>query len=262
MSPTDSATIIHPTAILDKKTKIGVGVTIGPYCHIGPEVIIHDHTSIDSHVRVAGKTTIGSYNRIFSFASIGTEPQDLKYKGEPCELIIKDHNTIREYSNFSIGTAQDRGLTQIGSHNLFMMNAHIAHDVMIQNHCIIANNCSFAGHVQVESHAVIGGHVAVHQHVRIGSYTMIGGVSGVSNDVPPYSLVAGNRARLIGLNMVGLKRQGFTPEDISEIKKIYQIVFYQKLSIEDAITKLKDNLIPHSQVMLDFIKSSNRGICR
>ncbi len=219
---------IHPTAIISKTAKLGLNVEVGPYSIIGDEVKIGDGTIIKSHVVIEGDTEIGKNNVIFPFAAIGLEPQDLKFKGEKSKIIIGDNNKIREHVTIHLGTQDGAMLTKIGNNCLFMVASHIAHDCVIGDGVILANNATLAGHVVVGDNVVIGGLSAVHQFVRIGKGVMIGGMSGVEHDVIPYGLVMGERASLAGLNIVGMKRNNISREDIHALRN-----FFKKLFVSD-----------------------------
>lgn len=218
-------TNIHPTAIIHENAQLGQDVEVGAYSIIGEHVKIGDGTKIQSHVVIEGHTQIGKNNQIFSFASIGKIPQDLKFGGEESRLIIGDNNRIREYVTMNPGTKDDRMETVVGSNCLFMISTHVAHDCVIGNNVIMANNATLAGHVVVEDFAIIGGLSAVRQFVRIGKHVMIGGMSAVEQDVIPYSLVVGDRAKLAGLNLVGLERRGFDKDEIKALRNAYKDVF-------------------------------------
>ena len=262
----EAETKIHPTAIIEKGAQLGCGVTVGPYSFIGNQVCIGDHSQISSHVVIRGKSTFGARNKIWSFASLGTEPQDLKFQGEDTELICGDDCMIREYVNFSIGTSGGGGKTLIGSNNLFMVNTHVAHDCIIGNHCIIANGVSLAGHVEVHDRAVLGGHVAIHQFCRIGTLSMIAGGAGVSQDVPPFCLVHGNHAKPVGLNLIGLRRAGIKKDKLEKIKKVYRSLYLMNKTLDEAISLIKEEIFSIEKdlkVFLDFLTSpTKRGICR
>lgn len=216
---------IHQTAIIQSGCKIGSNVEIGPYSVIGPEVEIGDNNIIKSHVVIDGFTKIGNGNVIFPFASIGQEPQDLKYEGEKSQTVIGNNNKIREYVTINPGTKSDKMITRVGDRCLLMVSSHIAHDCVIGNDVILANNVTLAGHVEVEDFVVIGGLSAVHQFARIGKHSMIGGMSGVESDVMPYAAVIGERASLAGLNLTGLKRRNFPRTDIYGLKSFYNKLF-------------------------------------
>jgi UDP-N-acetylglucosamine acyltransferase len=216
---------IHPTAIVERGAEIAATARIGPYCHLGPKVVLGEAVELLSHVVVAGRTSIGEGTRVFPFASIGQPPQDLKYAGEDSALVIGKHNIIREYVTMNPGTTGGGMVTRIGDHCLFMANAHVGHDCQLGNHIIMANSVPLAGHVVVGDHAAFGGLSAVHQFVRIGQHAYVGGLTGVERDVIPYGLVMGDRARLTGLNIVGLQRRGFSREDIQALRVAYQMLF-------------------------------------
>jgi len=258
--------LIHDQAIIEEGAIIGNNVTIGPWTYVGGNVVIGDDCHISSHVVINGPTQLGKGNRIFQFASIGEDCQDLKYAGEATELIIGDNNTFRESCTIHRGTIQDEGITRIGSNNLFMAYTHVAHDCVVGNNCILANNASIAGHVHVGDFAILGGMSGVHQFCHIGAHSFIAATSLVLKDVPPYVMASGNSAKPYGLNSEGLKRRGFTKESISAIKKAYKKVYRQSLSVEDAVSSINsDEAITVSDeisLFTDFIKSSQRGIIR
>ena len=224
---------IHKSSILDKKTKIGKNIKIGPYCTIGPNVKIGDNVKIYSHVNIDGYTIIGNGTQIFSFASIGTIPQDLKYKGEKSKLVIGSNNIIREHVTMNPGTKGGGLITKVGNNCLFMVGAHVAHDCIIGNNVVMANNATLAGHVCIDDFAILGGLSAVHQFVRIGKHAMVGGMSGVEHDVIPYGSVIGDRAFLSGLNIIGLKRRGFNRKEIHDLRTAFRLIF----SIEGTISE-------------------------
>lgn len=216
---------IHPTAVIEPGAEIAPGARVGPYCHVGAKVVLAGDVELISHVVVAGRTSIGEATRIFPFASIGHQPQDLKYKGEESRLVIGRRNIIREYVTMNPGTTGGGMVTRVGDDSLFMAGVHVAHDCIIGEHVIMANNATLAGHVVVGDYAFLGGLSAVHQFVRIGQHVMVGGVTGVERDVIPYGSVMGDRARLVGLNMVGLQRRGFSREDVQALRNAYQMLF-------------------------------------
>lgn len=254
---------IHSTAIVEEGAILEDGVKIGPYCIVGKDVVIKKGTILQSHVVVEGITEIGENNTIYSFVSIGKANQDLKYKGEPTKTIIGNNNSIREFVTIHRGT-DDRWETRIGNGNLLMAYVHIAHDVIVGDDCILANNVTLAGHVVVDSHAIIGGLTPVHQFTRIGSYCMVGGASAVNQDICPFVLAEGNKATIRGLNSIGLRRRGFTDEQLSNLKKAYRILFRQNLPLKDALEELEKDFSEDKNIMylVDFIKNSNRGITR
>jgi UDP-N-acetylglucosamine acyltransferase len=255
--------MIHETVIIDTKTKISSDVSIGPYSVIGPDVEIGESTIIHSHVNISGHTTIGKRNKIYPFASIGNDPQDLKYNGEETKLIIGDKNIIREYVTINPGTVVDGGKTIIGNNCLFMISSHVAHDCLVGNNVIIANNVPLGGHVIIEDSVVIGGNSAVQQFTRIGKMAMIGGMTGVLHDVIPYGLSTGNRNSLQGLNLIGLRRAKFENKEILGLSETYKKIFATKNLIEN-ISKLngsfKDNVLVNE--VIEFItKDKKRSIC-
>jgi UDP-N-acetylglucosamine acyltransferase len=216
---------IHPTAIVEPGAELGATTKIGPFCHVGRHVHLGENVELISHVAVAGRTVIGEGTRVFPFASIGHQPQDLKYKGEESRLLIGRNNVIREQVTINPGTEGGGMVTKIGDSCLFMVGVHVAHDCLIGNAVIMANNATLAGHVKVGDFAVFGGLSAIHQFVRIGQYAMVGGVTGVERDVIPYGSVLGDRARLSGLNIVGMQRRGFSREEIQGLRNAYQALF-------------------------------------
>ena len=255
---------VHPTAIVDSEARFGKGVSIGPYAVIRGGVEIGDGTRIGPHVVIEGRTRIGSNCRIYQFSSIGAPPQDKKYKGEDTQVIIGNDNIIREFVTINRGTAHGRGITEIGDGNLLMAYVHIAHDCRIGNSCVLANAATLAGHITIEDHAIIGGLVAIHQFVRVGRYSMVGGASAVTMDVPPFCTVAGNRAKLYGLNRVGLERAGFGREEIGNINRAYRIIFRSGKTLKEALKEVEEGLGQdrHVRYLVDFIKASQRGITR
>jgi len=250
---------IHPTAIVEDGAQIGKNVKIGAYSYIAKDVKIGDNTEIATHTLIEGYTTIGKGNKIFSHAVIGSIPQDLKYNGEKVELIIGDNNKIREFTLINPGTEGGGAVTKIGNNNLLMGYVHIAHDVIVGNSCILANGATLAGHVELGDGVVIGGLTPIHQFVKIGDLAMVAGASALSQDVPPYCLVEGNRAYLRGLNLTGLRRQ-IEKEDINELKNAYRVLFSGKMPIKDAIESLKDSKNSYVKNLINFVKDSKRGI--
>jgi len=256
--------MIHPQAIIDPGAKIGKNVTIGPWTYIAANVVIGDDCHISSHVVINGPTKIGKRNRVFQFASIGEDCQDLKYAGEPTELIIGDNNIFRECCTIHRGTLQDNSLTQIGSNNLFMAYTHVAHDCLVGNHCIMANNASIAGHVHVGDHVIIGGMSGVHQFCHIGSHSFVAANALVLKDIPAYVLASGHPAKPFGLNSEGLKRRGFSNDIILSIKRAYKEVYRKKQSVEEALSAILAQGESSSELELftGSIKKSTRGIIR
>jgi UDP-N-acetylglucosamine acyltransferase len=254
---------IHPTAIVSKTVELGNDVTIGAYSTIEGQVTIGDGTQIGHYVHIKGPTTIGKNNIISSFASVGCDPQDKKYNGEESFLKIGDQNSIREYVTIARGTQQGGFITQIGSFNLLMAYVHIAHDCLLGDNNILANSASLAGHVQVGSFVGMGGFSAVHQFTSIGSHAFCAGASIITKDVPPFTLVGGHPAKLVGLNLEGLKRHGFSQGQRSELKKIFKQLFRESKNIvEDALNLSHQSPSPFVQMLLNFIIHSQRGIMR
>ncbi len=255
--------MIHKTAIIDSKAKLHNNVKVGPYSVIGPNVEIDENTDIQSHVSIVGNTKIGKNNKIYPFASIGNDPQDLKFQGEQTKLEIGNNNKIREYVTINPGTNGGGGLTKVGNNCLFMISSHIAHDCQVGNNIIIANNVPLGGHVIIEDNVIIGGNSAVQQFTRIGKLAMIGGMTGVLNDVIPYGLSTGNRNSLQGLNLIGLRRAKFENKDILGLSEAYKEIFATE-NINENISKLdgsfQDN--PLVKNVIDFItKDKKRSIC-
>jgi UDP-N-acetylglucosamine acyltransferase len=255
---------IHPSALVHPRAQLGIGVTIGAFTVVGEHVSIGDGTSIGSHSVIEGHTTIGRDNKIYHYAALGGVPQDKKYNGEPTRLEIGDRNTIREFVSFNIGTAQDKGVTVIGSDNWVMGYVHVAHDCRIGNQTILASNAQLAGHCEVGDWAILGGHTGYHQFVRIGAHAMIGGGSMLVQDVPPYVMAQGYPTIPRGINAEGLKRRGFSSEAINAIKQAYRNVYKSGLSLDEARLKLDELQKAHPEVAVlnEFLASSQRGIIR
>ena len=255
--------MIHKTSVFDNKSKIASSAKVGPYTVIGPNVEIGNDVEIHSHVNISGNTKIGDGTKIFPFASIGTDPQDLKYKGENTKLEIGKNNKIREYVTINPGTSGGGELTKIGDNCLFMISSHIAHDCNIGNNVIIANNVPLGGHVTIEDNVVIGGNSAVQQFTRIGKLAMIGGMTGVLNDVIPFGLSIGNRNYLQGLNLIGLRRSNYDNKDILGLIEAYKEIFLTE-NLNENLSKLngafKEN--PLVKEVINFItKDKKRSIC-
>ena len=256
---------IHPTAIVDDAAVLGEGVRIGPFCTVSAEAKLGDGVVLDSHVVVAGRTTIGPNNRIYPFAAIGTPPQDTKYAGEPSELILGANNVIREHVTMNPGTSGGGMVTRVGNNCLFMVGAHLAHDCQVGDHVILVNNVILGGHVEVQDHAILGGMSAVHQFVRIGRHAMIGGKSAIESDVIPYGSVLGNRAYLSGLNIIGLKRRGFSRDEIHGLRAAYRLLFAQEGTMQERLVDVAAMFVDHEQVMeiVAFIQAdSSRALCQ
>ncbi|CAA7617348.1 UDP-N-acetylglucosamine acetyltransferase [Candidatus Terasakiella magnetica] len=252
-------TNIHPTAIIDAKAEVADSAIIGPFCVVGPDVRLGESVELVSHVAVAGRTSIGDGTRIFPFASIGHRPQDLKYKGEPSTLEVGRNNQIREHVTMNPGTEGGGMLTKVGDNCLFMASAHVAHDCILGDGVIMANNATLAGHVTVGEYAFLGGLSAVHQFVRIGKHAMIGGMSGVEADVIPFGMVIGNRAYLNGLNIVGLKRRGFSRDDIHTLRNAYRLLFAQEGTLQERLSDVEEQFKANAVVMeiVEFIRSDS-----
>lgn len=258
-------TEIHPTAIINDTAKIGTDVKVGAYSIVGPDVVLGDAVELMSHVVVEGHTSVGAGTRIFPFSSIGHQPQDLKYHGEPSRLEIGERNVIREHVTMNPGTEGGGMLTKVGDECLFMVGAHVAHDCIVNNNVILVNNATLGGHVVIDDWAIIGGLAAVHQFVRIGRHAMIGGKTGVEHDVIPYGTVTGNRARLEGLNILGLKRRGFSRDEIHDIRKAYRLIFAEEGTMAERVADVVEDFSENEPVMeiVNFIRSdSSRGICK
>ena len=260
-----NAATIHPTAIVDGGADLGAGVVIGPYCCVGPQVRLGPGVTLVSHVVVAGRTEIGAQARLFPFASIGQRPQDMKYRGEPSRLVIGARTVIREHVTANPGTEGGRMETTIGADCLLMIGAHVAHDCTVGHHVIFANNATLGGHVEVDDYAILGGLSAVHQFARVGRHAMVGGMSGVEGDVIPYGQVVGNRAHLSGLNIVGLKRRGFSREVIHDLRKAYRLLFAEEGTMAERLVDVAEefkDVVPVMEIV-DFIHSdSSRAICQ
>lgn len=256
--------MIHPTAIVHPGARLAANVSIGAYSVIGEHVEIGEGTTVGSHVVIGGHTRIGRDNRIFQFNSLGEEPQDKKYAGEPTRLEIGDRNTIREFCTFNLGTVQDGGVTSIGNDNWIMAYVHIAHDCHVGNNTTFANNAQLAGHVHVEDWAILGGYTGVHQFCRIGAHVMTAVGTVILQDVPPYLMAAGNTAQPYGINVEGLKRRGFTPDDLLALKRAYRTIYKSGLRLDEAKEKLVEDAktAPAVQRFVDFLEISKRGIIR
>ena len=255
---------IHPTAIVHPSAKLGRGVVVGPYSVVGEHVEIGDHSVIGPHVVVTGHTMFGSDNRIFQFCSIGEQPQDKKYAGEPTRLEIGDRNTIREFCTFNCGTAQDSGVTRLGNDNWIMAYVHLAHDCQVGDNTIFANNAQLAGHVQVGDWAILGGFTVVHQFVRIGAHSITAMGTILLQDLPPFVMAAGNPAEPRSINAEGLKRRGFSPTAIAAIKRAYKTLYKAGMKLDEARAALEAEslTVPELSVLAGFLVASGRGIAR
>ncbi len=264
MSQNLLAARVHPSAIVEPGATLGAGVEIGPFCYVGPHVVLEAEVKLVSHVVVAGHTHIGPKTRIFPFASIGHEPQDLKFRGEVSRLLVGSHCTIREGVTMNPGTQGGGLLTSVGDHCTFLAQAHVAHDCKVGNNVIFSNNVMLAGHCSVGDFVIIGGGAGIHQFVRIGSHAMVGGLAGVENDVIPYGIALGNRANLAGLNLIGLKRRGFSREDIHDLRRAYRLLFGPDGTLKERIEDVAAEFSAHAQVheILDFLREGgDRAIC-
>lgn len=260
--------LIHPTAVVDAAAELDSSVRVGPYAVIGPHVRIGAGSEIGPHCVVEGRTTIGQHNRFFQFSSIGAIPQDMSYGGEPTELVIGDHNTVREFCTLNLGTLKEEGVTRIGSHNWIMAYVHVAHDVRIGDRTVLANGVTLAGHVHIGDWAFVGGLSGVHQFVHIGAHSMIGFQGHVAQDVPPFMTVEGNPLQARAVNMTGLKRRGFTEARTTVIRRMHKLLYRSSLPLAEAmqaIAALKGSE-PSADgdiaVMLDFLAGAKRGIVR
>lgn len=256
---------IHSTAVVDPGAELGEGVRIGSYSVIGPDVVLADGCIIHSHVVLGGRTRVGARTEIFPFASIGLRPQDLKYRGEPSELIIGSETVIREHVTMNPGTEGGGMVTRVGDRCLFMVGTHIGHDCEVGDGVIMANNATLAGHVRIHDYAVLGGLSAVHQFVRIGRSAMVGGVTGVERDVIPFGSVMGDRARLSGINIIGMKRRGHSRDDINSVRKAYRLLFASEGTLQERLQEVAEEFTDCGPVMeiVDFIREdSSRKICQ
>jgi UDP-N-acetylglucosamine acyltransferase len=257
--------VIHPTALVSPAAKLGSNVRVGPYCIIGENVVLGDDCTLHSHVVLEGHSKFGHHNEFFPFAMLGGKTQDLKYKGEPTYLEVGDHNVFRENVTVHRGTFANLP-TRIGSHNLLLCYAHVAHDCQLGDHIILSNSVGIAGHVIIEDHAIVSGMAAAHQFCRIGKHAIIGGCSKVVQDVPPFMIVDGNPASTRGLNLIGLQRRGFAEDDIKHLKQAYKKLFLKKdVNLGGSIISLKTEAVastPEVAYLIDFIEHSERGITR
>ena len=256
--------LIHKTAIVSEDASLADNVSVGPYSIIGPGVVIGESSIIDSHVVVKGKTTIGSDNHIYSFTSIGDDPQDKKYDDEETSVEIGNRNTIREYTTINKGTIQDVGTTRLGDDNWIMAYVHIAHDCQVGSNTIFANNTTLGGHVIVGDYAIFGGFSGAHQFCKIGAHSFLGMYSGIARDLPPYVIVMGQPAEPRGINLEGLKRRDFNSDQIRNIKTAYKYLYMSELRLEEAVSKILtiDDIAGEITILLEFLKDATRGIVR
>ena len=256
---------IHPTAVVDSSAQVAETVSIGPYCVVGSNVVLHADVHLKSHIVVDGHTTVGKGTVVHPFVSLGLSPQHANFKGEPSTLIVGENNSIREHVTMHPGTESGRMTTTVGDNCLFMVGSHVAHDCAIADDVILTNNVALGGHVVVDEFAIIGGLSGIHQYVRVGKHSMIGGCSAVESDVIPYGSVKGNRGRLAGLNVIGLRRRGFSREDIRSLRTAYGLLFSQGGNMAERISEVADLFSDHPGVMdiVDFIRAdSSRAICQ
>ncbi len=257
-------TKIHPSAVVDPKAEIHESVEIGPFCVVGPQVRLGANVRLFSHVCVDGATTIGEGTTVFPFASLGHPPQSLAYRGEPVELIIGRNNLIREHVTMNPGTAKGGAVTRVGDNCMFMADSHVAHDCIVGSNCVFANNAMVGGHVIVEDFVWLGGGAAVHQFSRIGRHAFVGGMAGLEGDLIPYGSVMGNRAYLAGLNLVGLKRRGFSRDQIHELRNAYRLLFAQEGTFQERLSDVAELFASNAEVMeiVNFVRNNtNRPLC-
>lgn len=255
---------IHPTALIDPRAELGADVEIGPFCVVGPGVVIGASSELMAHATVMGPCVLGQGCRVFPNAVVGTEPQDTKYRGEPTRLVVGAGTVFREGATAHRGTAAGRGETRIGRGCLFLANSHVAHDCVVGNQVVFANSAAIAGHTEVGDHAILGAMVGLHQNARIGRLAMIGAGAMVSQDIPPFMLAQGDRARLVGLNVIGLRRASIEPSVIEAIRGAFRLLFASGQPLSDAIASLRcsASLLPELQELLLFVESSRRGVAR
>lgn len=256
---------IHPTALVDAHADVHPSADIGPFCVVGPHVVLGENTRLMAHVVVANRTRMGKHNVVHPFASLGGAPQDLKYRGEPTELRMGDHNVVRESVTINIGTADGRGRTEVGSHCLLMAYSHVAHDCLIGDQVVLANGVALAGHVDIDDQAIVGGLAAVHQHCRIGRLAFVGGGSMVAQDVPPFCTAQGDRATLAGLNVVGLRRSGWEHGRIRALRRALGALFDASMPRELALSLLEEGYAQDSDdvdALCRFVRTAARGVCR
>jgi UDP-N-acetylglucosamine acyltransferase len=254
---------IHPSAIVDGRAEIGAGTIVGPYCVIGAEVVLGQDCWLQHHVTLSGPTRAGARNKFYAYCSIGQQTQDLKYQGEPTYLDIGDENTFREFVTINRSTTSE-GKTRVGSRGNFLAYSHIGHDCTVGDEVVFSNNATLAGHVQMGNHAVMGGLTAVHQFCRIGRFAIMGGCSKIVQDVPPFMIADGNPAEIRGVNLVGLERQGFTPESVKWIKEAFRLIYRSKYNTRQAMEAIRKELPQNEEItqIIEFIEQSERGIIR
>jgi len=255
---------VHPTAIVAPGARLHATVEVGPYSVIGPQVEIGAGTTVGPHAVIEGRTRLGERNKVFQFASVGAQPQDLKYAGEDSALEIGNENLIREFTTLHKGTTGGGGVTRIGNRNLFMAYAHVAHDCQVGSGCVLANAATLGGHVEIGDNVILGGLAAVHQFTRIGQHAFVAGGAMVVMDVPPFCTAQGDRAELAGVNSIGLARHGFSEDQIGRVKEAYRILFRSKLPLEEAVERLRTELGDQAEIqaLLSFVTTSQRGLTR
>jgi UDP-N-acetylglucosamine acyltransferase len=255
---------VHPSAVVARGAELAAGVTVDAYAVVGPHVRVGRDSWIGPHAVIDGRTTLGVRNRIFSFASVGTPPQDLKYRGEPSTLELGDGNVVREHASLNPGTTGGGMVTRVGDGCLFMVSSHVAHDCRVGNSVVLANGAALGGHVVIDDYAIVGGLAGVHQFVHVGESALCAAGAMVSLDVPPYCMVAGDRARLHGLNVVGLRRRGIAPEAVRALKRAYRTLFGGGLAWREAVEQTRAALagVPEVARLLAFVEASRRGVCR
>ncbi len=257
--------MIDPKAVVDPNTKLDPTVKVGPFAVIGPNVSIGAGSEVGAHAIIDGYTTIGENCQIYPHAAVGLPPQDLKYKGEKTTLEVGDRTIIREFATLNPGTEGGGGATRVGNDCLLMAYSHVAHDCQIGNNVIMANACNLAGHVTIEDHVIVGGLSGVHQFVKLGQHSIIGGSSIILMDIPPYTTASGNKARLSGLNLIGLKRRGFSKESIAAIRKAYRMIFQSNDTLKKALAAVRDSdlvNVAEVNIFIDFLDNSERGVTR
>ena len=256
--------MIHSTAIIDPSAKLGANVSVGAYSIIGADVTLGDNCWVGPHAVISGPSIFGSDNKIFQYSSLGEMPQDLKYNGEPTTLVVGDLNVFREFTTVNRGTVGGIGETRIGNNNLFMAYTHVAHDCIVGNQVVFSNAASIAGHVEVGDHAILGGFSSAHQFIQIGRHCFSGLGSVITNDVPPFTTIAGNRARVVGINKEGLSRRGFSAEVLKALHKSFRRLLKSKVSREQAVEELQPLIEQYPEVkeFVNFVLNSKRGISR
>lgn len=255
---------VHPSAVVDPRARLAVDVEVGPFALVGPDVELGPGAVVGAHAVVVGRSTIGARTRIYPFAAVGGDPQDRSFAGEPTRLEIGSDNVIREHVTIHLGTPKGGGCTRLGDDNLIMNGVHVAHDCQIGSHTILASFTGLAGHVVIEDYSVLGAYTGVHQFSRVGESVMSAANAKLSQDAPPFSMVAGDRARLVGMNTVGLKRRGFSPETREQIKRAFHLIFFSKLRLEPALARVREELgdVPEVARLVAFLEKSERGFCR